>query len=201
MLPDRLLEWNRTEVDYPRNSTVADLFGQQAALTPDAIAVVHKNMELSYREIDLRSNRLAQHLQSLGVKPETLVGVFMERSETLVISLLAILKAGGAYVPLDVTHPQERLSLVIEDSEMPVLLTAGEAGERLPISLNRLVVLNVDGLAMDELSPRAVTSAAAGNNLAYVIYTSGSTGRPKGVMVEHRKGVSFFTGMDRAIGC
>jgi amino acid adenylation domain-containing protein len=201
MLPDRLLEWNRTEVDYPRNSTVADLFGQQAALTPDAIAVVHKNLELSYREIDLRSNRLAQHLQSLGVKPETLVGVFMERSETLVISLLAILKAGGAYVPLDVTHPQERLSLVIEDSEMPVLLTAGEAGERLPISLNRLVVLNVDGLAMGELSPRAVTSAAAGNNLAYVIYTSGSTGRPKGVMVEHRNVVSFFTGMDRAIGC
>ena len=201
MLPVQLLEWNRTEIDYPRNSTVAELFKQQAAATPDAIAVVCKDRRLIYRDIDDRSNCLARHLQSLGVRPETLVGVFVERSENLVVSLLAILKAGGAYVPLDPSHPQERLSLVIEDSGMPILLTSPEVRARLPLHLSRLVVLNVADPAIDDRSSAAVTNAATSQDLAYVMYTSGSTGRPKGVMVEHRNVVNFFTGMDRAIGC
>ena len=201
MLPVQLLEWNRTEIDYPRNSTIADLFKQQAAVTPDAIAVVYKDRQLSYREIDDRSNRLARHLQSLGVKPETLVGIFMGRSETLVIALLAILKAGGAYVPLDPSHPKERLSLVIEDSGMLILLTSAADRKRLPLSLPCLAVLDVEDPAIDDPTPSAVTTSAASQNLAYVMYTSGSTGRPKGVMVEHRNVVNFFAGMDRAIGC
>jgi len=135
------------------------------------------------------------------VKPDTLVGVAMGRSETLVVSLLAILKAGGAYVPLDPTHPKERLSLVIEDSGMPVLLTAAETRDRLPLDSNRLTVLDVESSAIALHSPHAVESSAASHNLAYVIYTSGSTGKPKGVMVENRNVVNFFTGMDRAIGC
>ena len=105
------------------SSTIARSFRAQAARTPDAIAVVAGDRSLTYRQLDERANRLARHLQSLGVKPDTLVGVAMGRSETLVVSLLAILKAGGAYVPLDPTYPQDRLSLVIEDSGMPVLLT------------------------------------------------------------------------------
>src|ERR1035438_3212347 len=105
MLPDQLPELNRTAFDYPRNSTIAEVFKHQAALTPDATAVIANDRQLTYRELDERSNRIARNLQSLGVKPETLVGISMERSENLVISLLAILKAGGAYVPLDPRHP------------------------------------------------------------------------------------------------
>ena len=201
MLPVQLLDWNSTEVDYPRESTIAELFAQQVARTPNAVAVAAKECELTYRELDERSNRLARHLQSLGVGPETLVGVAMGRSETLVISLLAILKAGGAYVPLDPTHPKERLSLVIEDSGMAIILTSAEAQVRLPLDPSRLTVLDAEDPAIAMNGAQAVHSAAASHNLAYVIYTSGSTGKPKGVMLENRNVVNFFTGMDRAIGC
>ncbi len=129
------------------------------------------------------------------------MGVAMGRSETLLVSLLAILKAGGAYVPLDPTYPKERLSLVIEDSGMPVLLTTAETRQRLPLDLNRLTALDANDPVVALHSPDAVASNAAGRNLAYVIYTSGSTGRPKGVMVENRNVVNFFVGMDRVIGC
>ena len=149
-------------------------------------------------ELDESANRLARHLQSLGVKPDTLVGVAMGRSETLVVSLLGILKAGGAYVPLDPTYPQDRLSLVIEDSEMPVLLTTADSRAHLPLASGSLTVLDVENPAIAHESPQPVASAATPANLAYVIYTSGSTGKPKGVMVENRNVVNFFTGMDRA---
>jgi amino acid adenylation domain-containing protein len=201
MLPVQVLEWNRTEVDYPRDSTIADQFKQQVAKTPDAIAVVAKDSQLSYRELDERSNRLARHLQTLGVKPDALVGVAMGRSETLVVCLLAILKAGAGYVPLDPTHPKERLSLVINDSEMQILLTTSEARDRLPLSSSGTTVLDVENPAISLESPYAVETNAASHNLAYVIYTSGSTGKPKGVMLENGNVVNFFTGMDRAIGC
>lgn len=201
MLPVQLIECNRTEVDYPRDSTIADQFNQQVAKTPDAIAIIAKDSQLSYRELDERSNRLARHLQSLGVKPDTLVGVAMGRSETLVVSLLAILKAGAGYVPLDPTHPKERLSLVIDDSEMQILLTTSEARDRLPLGAGGVTVLDVEHPAIALESPNAVETNAASHNLAYVIYTSGSTGKPKGVMLENRSVVNFFTGMDRAIGC
>ena len=201
MLPVQVLEWNRTEADYPRSSTIAELFSEQAARTPDTIAVVAKDRRLSYREIDARSNRLARHLQLIGVKPDTLVGVAMGRSETLVVSLLAILKAGGAYVPLDPTHPKERLSLVIEDSGMRVLLTTAETRQKLPLKLSGITVVDAEDSGLAAQSADAVVSKAESHHLAYVIYTSGSTGKPKGVMVENRNVVNFFTGMDRAIGC
>ena len=202
MLPVQLLELNRTEVDYPRDSTIADQFTQQAARTPDAIAVAARDRQLSYRELDERSNRLARHLQSLGVKPDTLVGVAMERSETLVVSLLAILKAGAAYVPFDPTYPKERLSWIIEDSEMQVLLTTSETRQRLPFGGRSSYRARCR--AIPPSPSKALTqsqSNATSHNLAYVIYTSGSTGKPKGVMIENRNVVNFFTGMDRAIGC
>ena len=201
MLPVQLRESNRTEVDYPRDSTIADQFNQQVARTPDAIAVVAKDSQLSYRELDERSNRLARHLQTLGVKPETLVGISIGRSETLVVSLLAILKAGAAYVPLDPTHPKERLSLFIEDSEMQILLTTSETQGRLPFGGSGVTAINVENPAIAHESPYEVTSNTTSHNLAYVIYTSGSTGKPKGVMIENRNVINFFTGMDRAIGC
>jgi amino acid adenylation domain-containing protein len=196
-----LADCNQTEADYPRNSTIAELFELQAAKTPDATAVIAAEHRLTYRELDERSNRLARHLQSCGVKPETLVGVAMDRSEALVIGLLAILKAGGAYVPLDPSHPKERLSLVINDSAVSVILTTGQVRGKLPLCGSRLVVVDDESSVIDFHSTCTVKSGAAGHNLAYVIYTSGSTGKPKGVMVENRNVVNFFTGMDRAIGC
>ena len=201
MLPAQLLEWNRTEADYPRSSTIADLFAAQAARTPDAVAVIAQGRSLTYRELDERANRLAHGLQQLGVKPDTLVGVAMGRSETLVVSLLGILKAGGAYVPLDPTYPQDRLSLVIEDSEMPVLLTTAASRAHLPPAAAGLTILNAEDADLGRESVEAVVSPATPASIAYVIYTSGSTGKPKGVMVENRNVVNFFTGMDRAIGC
>jgi amino acid adenylation domain-containing protein len=201
MLLAQLLEWNRTEADYPRASTIAKVFSEQAARTPDAIALISHGQSLTYRRLDESANRLARHLQGLGVKPDTLVGVAVGRSETLVVSLLGILKAGGAYVPLDPTYPQDRLSLMIEDSEMPVLLTTADSHAHLPLASGSLTVLDVDNPAIADESPQPVASAATPASLAYVIYTSGSTGKPKGVMVENRNVVNFFTGMDRALGC
>ena len=201
MLPAQLLEWNRTEADYPRSSTIAELFAAQAARTPDAVAVIAQGRTLTYRELDESANRLARRLQNLGVKPDTLVGVAMGRSETLVVSLLGILKAGGAYVPLDPTYPPDRLSLVIEDSQMPVLLTTAASRAHLPPAAAGVTILDAEDTVLERESAKAVVSQATPTNFAYVIYTSGSTGKPKGVMVENRNVVNFFTGMDRAIGC
>jgi amino acid adenylation domain-containing protein len=201
MLPAQLLEWNRTEADYPRSSTIADLFAAQAARTPDAAALIAQGRTLSYRQLDESANRLARRLQHLGVKPDTLVGVAMGRTESLVTSLLGILKAGGAYVPLDPTYPQDRLSLVIEDSQMPVLLTTAASRAHLPLAAADLTILDAEDAELERESAEAVVSSATPANIAYVIYTSGSTGKPKGVMVENRNVVNFFTGMDRAIGC
>jgi amino acid adenylation domain-containing protein len=201
MLPAQLLEWNRTEAETPRASTIAEVFSAQAARTSDAIALISHGRSLTYRRLDESANRLARHLQRLGVKPDTLVGVAMGRSETLVVSLLGILKAGGAYVPLDPTYPQDRLSLVIEDSEMPVLLTTADSRVHHPLGSSGFAVLDAEDPSIAYESPLPVASAATPANIAYVIYTSGSTGKPKGVMVENRNVVNFFTGMDRAIGC
>lgn len=200
MLSAQLLEWNQTETEYPRASTIADCFASQAARTPEAIALIAGERRLTYRELDERSNRLARHLQTLGVGPATLVGVAMSRTETLVVSLLGILKAGGAYVPLDLKFPQERLAMVIQDSGMPVLLTSAYSHRRIPQIAGAIRIVDAQDAAIAQQSAAAVSASASPANLAYVIYTSGSTGRPKGVMVEHRNVVNFFAGMDGAIG-
>ena len=200
MLRDPLPEWNRTEVDYPRHSTIADLFRQQAALTPEAIAVIYKERQLTYRELDERSTRLACYLQSLGVKAETLVGLCLRRSEKLVVSLLAILKAGGAYVPLDPHHPKERLAYVLDDSGMAVVLASAETRALLPFDRPGVAVVDFERAEAEGEVHQSAGNLATSCNLAYVMYTSGSTGNPKGVMVEHHNVVNFFTGMDGAIG-
>ena len=200
MLPAQPHEWNKTAVDYPRLSTIAKLFALQAARTPNHIALIADSQQLTYRDLDARSNRLARHLQDLGVGPDTLVGVAMARTESLVITLLAILKAGGAYVPLDPSYPKERLTLVIGDSRMRIVVTTEGSRPQLPFDLSDLTVVNAENPAIASLSSAPVLSSAASHHLAYVIYTSGSTGKPKGVMLEHRNVVNFFTGMDIAIG-
>jgi amino acid adenylation domain-containing protein len=203
-LPDKLFEWNQTAIDYPRLSTIADLFAIQASRTPGHTALISNSFggsqRLTYRELDASSNQLARHLQAIGVGPDTLVGVAMARTESLVITLLAILKAGGAYVPLDPSYPKERLTLVIDDSRMRIVVTTDESRPQLPFDLSDLAVVNAEDPAIASLSSAPVESKATSENLAYVLYTSGSTGKPKGVMLEHRNVVNFFTGMDRAIG-
>ncbi|MHC5763604.1 amino acid adenylation domain-containing protein, partial [Nostoc sp.] len=182
-LNQQLLEWNDTAVEYPQQLCIHQLFEAQVQKTPDAVAVVFEDEQLTYSELNARANQLAHYLRSLGVKPEVLVGICVERSLLMVIGLLAILKAGGAYVPLDSSYPKERLAYILEDSRPGVLLTQQNlVGNLLP---NQAQVICIDSdwqLIADENTDCNITV----NNLAYVIYTSGSTGKPKGAMNTHK---------------
>ncbi len=200
MSPSDSFEWNHTEVEYPREKTIARLFAEQVARTPDAIAIESAGQRLTYRQLDVRTNQLAHYLQSAGVGPDTLAGVAIERSNDMLIAMLAILKAGGAYLPLDPHYPSARIGMVVEDSRIPVLLTTDRNRGNLPASGARIISLDGESKAIASQSTSPVTSSATAGDLAYVIYTSGSTGKPKGVMIEHRNIVNFFAGMDRVIG-
>jgi amino acid adenylation domain-containing protein len=190
-----LMEWNNTQANYPRNRCVHQLFEAQADKTPEATAVVFEKQQLTYSELNRRANRLAHHLVKLGVGPDVLVGICVERSLDMVVGLLAILKAGGAYVPLDPAYPLERLSFMLEDAELPVLLTQDRVRRNLPESSARIVCLDTDWNEIEKESTENSACKAQPENLAYVIYTSGSTGKPKGVQIPHRAVVNFLTSM------
>jgi len=181
-----LVAWNDTRAEYPEKGCIHDLFEQQAARTPDAIAVVSGDQRLTYAELNRRANQLAHHLRSLRVGPEVLVGLCLERSPSMLVGLLAILKAGGAYVPLDPTYPGERLAFTLQDSGAPVVLTEERLAGRLDVGEARVIRLDADRNILDRQPTDNPEPAAAPDNLAYVIYTSGSTGTPKGVMIPHR---------------
>ncbi|MCU0567716.1 MAG: amino acid adenylation domain-containing protein [Oculatellaceae cyanobacterium Prado106] len=173
-------------------NSIHQLFEQQAAQTPDAIALVFQDQYLTYRELNERANQLAHYLQSLGVKPEVLVGVCVERSLEMVIALLGILKAGGAYVPLDPAYPQERLKFVLDDTQLPILITQTSLLETIPQHQGHTLQLN--GSQPYEQQPLTnPVSEVQGNHLAYLIYTSGSTGVPKGVAIEHQNTTAFIS--------
>jgi natural product biosynthesis luciferase-like monooxygenase protein len=200
-LRDRVLrEWNDTAGPVRAEACVHRLISEQAARTPDAVAVVCEDQSLSYAELDRRSNQLARRLAQLGVGPDVLVGLCAERSVELMVGLLAIHKAGGAYVPLDPTYPPDRIAYMIEDAKAPVLLTQERLRDELPPHRASLVCLDSDWPSIAAESAEPFDGGAQPHHLAYVIYTSGSTGRPKGVMVEHRNVVNFFAGMDRHLG-
>jgi amino acid adenylation domain-containing protein len=183
------------------HKTIGSCFEEQVARTPGAIALVFAGGELTYRQLDDRANLLAQHLQSMGVGTETLVGILLDRSLEMMVALLAILKAGGAYVPLDPSYPSERVAFAIDDSRAAVVLSTGRIGRRLPAIADRIFSLDGSETAGFMNGPsHPVRCLANGRNLAYVIYTSGSTGKPKGVMVEHRNVLSFFSAMDQLLG-
>nr|MDJ0901724.1 amino acid adenylation domain-containing protein [Xenococcus sp. MO_188.B8] len=181
-----LTEWNDTATEYPIDKCIHQLFEEQVEKTPDAVAVVFENQQLTYQQLNQRANQLAHHLQSLGVEPEVLVGICVERSLEMVVGLLGILKAGGAYVPLDPNYPPERLSYMLADSGVEVLLTQGSLLESLPSHTARVVCLDSDWQEIEQHTQDNLDLGASSNNLAYVIYTSGSTGKPKGVLVEHQ---------------
>ena len=195
-----LVTWNSTRTNYPRESTLHELFEQQAARTPEATALVFNDEALTYAELDGRADRLARQLREHGIGPDVLVGICLERSLDMMIALLAVHKAGGAYVPLDPQYPKERIAYMLQDSEAPVLLTQLSHLPKLPPHRSTVICVDapqpVNGLHPEAAKPcRAVRP----EHLAYVLYTSGSTGNPKGVMVTHRNVVNFFTGMDQAL--
>jgi amino acid adenylation domain-containing protein len=180
-----LVEWNRTQRPYPDTSTIHQLFEQQVARTPEATAVIFAEQRLSYRELNVRANRVAHALQASGVGPDVLVGVCMERSIAMVVALYAILKAGGAYVPLEPTYPRERLVYMIQDAQLPLVLTQEQFRELVPEGVQVLCLDDEQYMAtlQDEENP---VSTVGPEHLMYMIYTSGSTGKPKGVMNIHR---------------
>ncbi len=184
-----LVEWNRTDVDYPKDLCLHELVQKQAERTPDAIAAVFEGKTLTYRELNSRANQLARHLQALGVGPDSLVGICVERSLEMVVGVLAILKAGGAYVPLEPEYPKERLAFMLEDSGVAILLTQAHLVAALPACNARLIRLDADWPAIAEVSSANVENTASPHHLAYVIYTSGSTGKPKGVSLSHQAAV------------
>ena len=181
-----LWEWNNTEIEYAQQQSIHQLFEAQVERTPDAIAVVFKDQQLTYCELNTKANQLAHYLQKLGLEPEVLVGICVERSLLMVIGLLAILKAGGAYVPFDSSYPRERLVYMLEDSQPGMLLTQQDLLENLPTYKAQVIFLDSDWELIAHESTQNPTSNITYDNLAYVIYTSGSTGKPKGVMNTHR---------------
>lgn len=195
-----LQEWNRTETRFASDKCIHELFERQASRTPDKVALAFQEQQLTYRELNEKANQLARRLRSLGVGPDSRVAVCMLRSLELIVALYAVHKAGGAYVPVDPGYPAERIAFMLQDAEVPVLLTQKALADSLPAGSAK--VLSVDALPRDGLTNDAsnFASGATPENLAYVIYTSGSTGKPKGVMVRHRNVVNLFTGLDNAIG-
>jgi amino acid adenylation domain-containing protein len=167
------------------NPCVHDLVGARAQATPAAIALVSADTQLTYGELDVRANRLAHHLRSLGVGPEVLVGLCATRSFDLVVGALGILKAGGAYVPLDPAYPPNRLSMLLHDSHAPLVLTQPRVAAHLPAGGWRTVLMDADGTETARYPKDPPPATATLESLAYIIFTSGSTGRPKGVQITH----------------
>ncbi|HZA22932.1 MAG TPA: amino acid adenylation domain-containing protein, partial [Dehalococcoidia bacterium] len=181
-----LVAWNGKRTEPLLDHCLHHRIEAQVEKTPEAIAVAFEEEQLTYRELNQRANQLAYHLQKLGVEPEVLVGVCVERSLELVVGLLGILKAGGAYVPLDPSYPQERLAFMIEDAQAPVLLTQAHLAATLPKGGVQVVCLDKEWEHIATQSPVNPVSGVRAENLAYVIYTSGSTGKPKGTLITHR---------------
>ena len=195
-----LVEWNRTGSPYPQDRSIHELFAEQAARTSERIALVGAGRQVSYKELNRRANQLGRYLQGLGVGPEVVVGVCLERSVEMVVALLGALKAGGAYLPLDPEYPPDRLSHMLKDAGVETVLTLRESKERLPSFGGRTVCLDEEWEKIGAESEREPESDVVAGNLAYVIYTSGSTGRPKGVMVEHRGLCNLVEAQKEAFG-
>jgi amino acid adenylation domain-containing protein len=187
-----LIEWNHTRTDNPREKCIHQLFEEQVEQTPEAIAVVYEGKLLTYSELNRCANQLAHYLRGLGVGPEMLVGICVERSIEMLIGLLGTLKAGGAYVPLDPAYPSDRLSFMLEDAAVSVLLTHDRLLDNLSETSAHVVSLDRDWQHIAQEGGENPESKTIPDNLAYVIYTSGSTGKPKGVMVSHRNVVRLF---------
>jgi natural product biosynthesis luciferase-like monooxygenase protein len=222
-----VVDWNDTRADYPRDSCVHQLFEAQTIRTPEAPAMCFEDQQLTYRELNARANQLARYLGNVGVRPDTRVGICMERSLDMMVGLLGILKAGAAYVPLDPSYPKERLAFILEDAGIEVLVTqerlAGMFGARRATECGAqralrqaqgvlspskddsrdgvcAICVDADWPVIGRECDENLETQVSCDGLAYLMYTSGSTGKPKGVMVRHRNVVNFFAGMDCRVG-
>lgn len=195
-----LIDWNATEAKFAQDSCVHELFQLQVQATPDAIAAAFGDEEISFSDLNERSNQLAHHLIALGIGPDKMVGVNVERSIELMVSIMGVLKAGGAYLPLDPDFPSDRIAFMIEDAGASVIITQASLANILPKSDAAIVTVDTDSDSIAEHSNETPIVTTTPGNLAYAIYTSGSTGLPKGVLVEHRNVANFFTGMDERVG-
>lgn len=191
-----LREWNDTRADFPRDKCVHQLFEAQVEKNPDAVAVICEDRRLTYWELNARANQLARHLRSLGVGPDVLVGICVERSLEMIVGLMGILKAGGAYVPLDPNYPQERLALMIEDAGLSILLTTTELSKNLAGDDLNLINLDCDDDVITGLPDDNLVANSTAEVLAYVLFTSGSTGTPKGVKVTHGNVLALLDGFE-----
>ena len=192
-----LYDWNDTARAVP-SATLPELFAAQVKTTPAATAVVFEDTSLTYDELDAHSSQLAHHLRALGVGPEVVVGLCVERSLEMLVGLLGILKAGGAYLPLDPDYPPERLAFMLADAGAPVLVTQSALRDRLPLHNARIVQLDADWPAIATRPASAPAAFLHPQHPAYVIYTSGSTGTPKGVAVTHAGIPNLAAAADRA---
>ncbi|MBO1062350.1 MAG: amino acid adenylation domain-containing protein [Aphanizomenon flos-aquae CP01] len=199
-----LEKWNNTQQDYPESFCIHELLTQQVIKTPDAIAVKFGNQQLTYTQLNQKANQLANYLQNCGVTSEVLVGLYLERSLDILIAILAILKAGGAYLPLDPKYPQTRLTDILNDSQVSIILTQEKLLTSLSSPLPRgetpltpyqgkIILLDTDSTIISQQNIETPISAIKPDNLAYVIYTSGSTGKPKGVMITHQNIINHAT--------
>jgi amino acid adenylation domain-containing protein len=182
----QLLWWNQTAAPYPEDQCIHQLFEAQVEQQPEAVAVTFEAQHLSYRELNRRANKVAHYLQRLGVGPERLVGICMERSIEMVVALLGVLKAGGAYLPLDPSYPTQRLAFMLADAQVQILLAQQPLLERVAPEAAQTICLDADWEAIAQENEQNPSSRVRPENLAYCIYTSGSTGRPKGALLTHR---------------
>ncbi|MEV7246898.1 condensation domain-containing protein, partial [Streptomyces sp. NPDC093248] len=188
-----LVEWNGVVGPYPDTATVHRLVEERVAACPDAVAVTYGGRRWTYGDINARANQLAHHLRGVGVGPDTLIAVCLERSPDLIATLLGILKAGAAFVPLDPDYPTDRITYMVSDTDTPLIITSTDLAHRLPDTIDHILV-DTQWPAGSTENPRPVASP---DDLAYVIYTSGSTGKPKGVALEHRGVVNYLHWCDQ----
>jgi amino acid adenylation domain-containing protein len=177
--------WNQTGVEFPKGQTLHEWFERQVEKTPDACAVTFEGTHLTYGELNRRANHVAHHLRALGVGPDVLVGLFVERSLEMVVGILGILKAGGAYLPIDPVYPKDRLAFMLEDASAPILLTQSTLALELPAHKAKVVCFDTDRAVLDREPETNPPHSSTPDHLAYVIYTSGSTGKPKGSLITH----------------
>ena len=195
-----LVDWNSTDKDYPKDACLHHLFETHARQQPDAIAILYKDERISYSELDKRSNQLAHYLQTLGVGPETTVGISVERGLEMVVGVLGVLKAGGAYVPVDPHYPKDRVAFMLKDTHVPILLTQQRLLDELPDMDARKICLDTEWSSIGKHSSSPVKSSVTSENLAYVIFTSGSTGQPKGICLRHTGVVNNLLDLNSSFG-
>ena len=192
-----LVQWNDTRTEYPRDQCVHQLFEAQVEKTPDAVAAVFEDQQLSYADLNQKANQLAHHLRTLGVGPDAVVGLCLERCLEMIVGIMGILKAGGAFLPLDPTYPPSRLAFMLEDARVPVLLTKHPVAEKLQLrdhaARAQVLCLDTEWDALAQLDSGNAHSPVRPEDLAYIIYTSGSTGKPKGTMIAHQGLVNYLS--------